>query len=170
MNPRLIILLALVAALLVQTGCGALYKRWDQEDIIARDLHDPFLEKKILVASRKSEFKEKLVEKIEKAFTNDEVYIKVIGVEDLDCEDGQDFKAVVLINTCMWWTMDPAIKEFLRHQKNTDHMIVLTTSGGGKRSPKMKGTDFDTISSASKKSDVDVLSGEIVEKIRILLQ
>jgi len=170
MNPRLITLVALVAAVLVQTGCGALYKRWDQEDIIARDLHDPSWEKKVLVASRKSEFKEKLIEEIEKAFSNDEVYIKVIGVEDLDEEDGQDFNAVVLINTCMWWIMDPAVKEFLRRHENTDHMIVLTTAGGAKYRPKMKGADFDTISSASKRSDVDVLAGEVVEKIRILLQ
>jgi len=170
MKRRLYILVALVAVLLVQNGCGVLYKRWAQEDIVARDLHNPAWEKKILVASRSSDFKEKIIEEIEKAFANDEVYIKVIGVEALDGVDGHDFKAVVLINTCMWWTMDPDVKEFLERHNDTGNMIVLTTSGGGKWVPRMKETDFDTISSASKRSEADVLAGEIVEKIRVLLQ
>ena len=79
MNPRFVILMALVAALLLQTGCGVFYNRSAPEGISARDLHDPFNEKKVLVASHKSEFKEKLVEDIEKAFTTKEkVYLKII--------------------------------------------------------------------------------------------
>ena len=66
--------------------------------------------------------------------------------------------------------MDPAVKEFLRRHEKTDHIIVLTTSGSGKWRPKKKEAGFDIISSASEVIKVDVMSGEIVEKIGILFQ
>jgi hypothetical protein len=142
---------------------------WPQKDIQPNEFHEPSLGKKVLVASRSSEFKDAVVERIKAAFKDEPVYLKFIGLEPLEKEDGAKYSAVVLINTCMSWDMDRNVKAFLKRHKEQSHIIVLTTSRSGWL-PKMKEHNVDAISSASQKEKVDVVADEIITKIRLLLQ
>lgn len=143
---------------------------WPQKDIEISEVNEPALEKKVLVASRSSEFKDAVVGKIKEAFKDEQVYMKFIGVELLEKEKATDYDAIVMINTCMSWDMDRNVKGFLKRHEDQSNMIVLTTSGGGDWMPKMKGRNFDAVSAASKKEKVDEIASNIVDKIRLLLQ
>ena len=141
-----------------------------QKDIQPGELNEPGLDKKILVASRYSDFKQTIVEKIKTAFQDESVYIKFIGLGQIEEENADQYNAVVMINTCMSWDMDRNVHGFLKRYKDHSNMIILTTSGDGNWLPKMKGRNFDAISSASKKANADEVANEIITKINSRLE
>ncbi len=168
---RRFLLFGVLLASVMQLSCFSVpHLIWPQKDIKVAEVNEPTLEKKVLVASRSSEFKDAVVGKIKEAFKGEPVYIKFIGVELLEKEKAADYDAIAMINTCMSWDMDRNVKGFLKRHEDQSNMIVLTTSGGGDWMPKMKGRNFDAVSAASKKEKVDEVAGDIVGKIRILLQ
>ena len=134
------------------------------------EINEPSQDNKILIAARKSEFKNAVVEKIKVAFSDESVYIKLIGVHELKGEKGENYSAVVIINTCMGWSMDRHVKKFLNRHEDQSKMIVLTTSGDGDWMPKMEGYSFDAISSASEKHEVDEVAKNIIDKVRMHIQ
>jgi hypothetical protein len=171
MNKRFILGALLLSLSIMQLSCFSVpHLFWPQKDIQPHELHEPSLGKKALVASRSSEFKDAVVEKIKSAFKDESVYVKFIGLEQLEKENGAEYSAVVLINTCMSWDMDRNVKAFLKRHKEQSNIIVLTTSGSGGWLPKMKGHNFDAISSASQEDKVDVVADEIITKVRLLIQ
>jgi hypothetical protein len=64
-------------------------------------------------------------------------------------ENANDYAAVVLITTCMGWTVDVEVERFLRKYGQLPSIIVLATSSGGDVLPDMKNRNIDAISSAS---------------------
>ena len=154
----------------MQLGCSAPHLFWPQEDIKSYELKASSLEKRVLVASRSSEFKDAIVDHIRDAFKDEPVYLKFIGINQLNKEDGSNYAALVLINTTMSWGMDLDVKAFLNRHQDHKHMIVLTTSGDGGWLPKLEGRNYDAISSASRRADVDAVAGTITTKVQRLLQ
>ena len=165
----------LVAGALVNTllaaGCSVPHKLASKEDVLAREWNDPTAEKRVLISSRSSEFKNEVVERIEEQLRGKkDVYVKVIGVEALEQEDAAPYRAVVLVNTCVAWKMDPEIESFLEKHPESDRIIVLTTSGDGEWKPKKDEQAFDTVTSASKDYDPDAVADQIVERVGRLLE
>ena len=161
--------LASLCICLVHLSCAIPRLIWPQDDIRAYELNPLSLEDKVLVASRSSEFKDSVVARIREAFDGQPVYVRFIGLEDLKHENAGAYKAVVLINSCIAWGMDPDVEGFLKRSKDQSNIIVLTTSGAGDWLPKMEGRDFDAIACASKSINVDRVASEIITKIRALL-
>jgi len=161
--------LLLLSVSVPQVQCGAPHWFWPQKDVSFHEVNDPSLEKSILVASRRSEFKNAIVDRIGDAFRGESVYIKFIGIKQLKEEDGAKYDAVVLINTCMAGSMDRHVKAFIKRHTDQKHMIVLTTSGDGAWLPDMEGRHFDAISSASQKDKIDEVADQIIAKMRSLL-
>ncbi len=159
----------LVAVMLV-AGCSLPHRIVSKEDVTARDWNASTSGKAVLIASRSSDFKDEIVREIEEGVRGDNVYVKVIGVEELEKEDGGAYSAVVLINTCMAWTMDPEIQAFLERQEHTDHVIVLTTSANGEWTPKKSEMAFDAVTSASGEYDPQAVADGIVDKVKHLLE
>lgn len=160
---------SILALVLLQSGCAVPHKIMPHKDVTAREVNDPSLDKRVLLASRSSEFKDEIVQRIEDAFHNENVYVKIIGLDELALEDSNEYSAVVLINESMAWGKDPKVKAFLKQHEETGHVIVLTTSNSGGWLPNKKEHDFDAISSASKSTDVDAVANEIADKVRVLL-
>jgi len=159
-----------LAVTLVAAGCSVPHRLTRKEDVSAREWNDPSARKRVLIASRSSEFKNEVVSELEASLRGeDDVYVKVIGVEALEREDVTPYGAVVLVNTCMAWQMDPAIASFLKEHPDNGRVIVLTTSGDGEWKPRKKGQAFDTVTSASAEYDPDAVAGQILEKVRRLL-
>ena len=130
----------IIIAIILQTlGISVPHFFWPKKDIETSELNQAFLEDKVLIASRSSEFKNAIIEKIEEAMKNDSVYVKFTGLKKLRDED---------------------------HQKGKNNIVILTTSGGGDWLPKMKYQSFDAIASASEKDNVDSVAKEIIDKIR----
>jgi hypothetical protein len=165
---RLIALISL-ALCLAQTSCVVPRLIWPQSDIARSDLNLPSSEKSVLVASRASEFKDAVVARLRQDLAAAPAYVKFIGLDDLEREDAAAYDAVVIMNTCMAWGLDPKVDGFLKRSKDRSNIVVLTTSGNGTWMPKAEGRGFDAIASASKKTDVDKIADTILEKLRILL-
>jgi len=160
---------ALILTLLLGS-CTLSHRFAPQSDIGAREVNQPSMDERVLVASRSSEFKNALVARIEEAYADRTVYVKLIGLSELEGEDASQYAAVVLINTCMFWELDPDVKAFLDRHENHANMIVITTAGNPEWEAEREGRDFDAISSASQMSEVEDLSGQVVEMIGRLLE
>jgi hypothetical protein len=151
-------------------SCTAPQYFWPQKDMGSRELNNPTLEKKILIASRKSEFKDTVVQKLEEEFGQKAVYIKVIGIEDLKFEDATQYSATVLINTAMGWRIDRKVDGFLDRHHGLNSIIVLTTSDGGNISVNKKRHEIDAISTASVIDETEFVADRIISKINKLIQ
>lgn len=160
---------AALAAGLAQTGCVVPRLIWPQDDILGSELNAPASEKRVLVASRSSEFKDAVVERLRQGLRDDAAYVKFVGLDDLEQEDGAKYDAVVLINTCIAWGFDPKVDGFLKRQKQQEHIVVLTTSGNGTWTPKAEGRAFDAVATASEKADIDKVADRILEKVQAIL-
>jgi len=141
---------------------------WPQEDVVTREVK-PNEVRSILIAARRSEFKEMIINAIKINYQDDSVHIKIIGLDNLGLENPDHYQVIVLINTCMSWDMDRNVNSFLKKYSNQDNIIILTTSGDGNWLPKKKNRQFDAVSSASIIADVDKISQEIITKIDHLL-
>lgn len=155
---------------LFQIYCSVPHRVLPQKDIPANELNEPTLGKKVLVASRYSEFKAAIIENLKETFKDQAVYIKFIGLRELEKEDAKQYDALVMLNKCMAWQMDRKVIGFLKRYKDQGKMIVLTTSGDGNWLPKMEGRNFDAISSASEPANVDEVANKITEKINSLVE
>lgn len=121
----------------------------------------------VLIASRDSEFKRAVVERVAAALEEDGIGVKVRGVKRLNKEESaKDYAVVVLLNRCMSWSMDYTVRRFVRRNPEHDRIIVLTTSAPGDWMPPKRRGDFDAISAASVMSRVDEVAQDILARIR----
>ena len=157
-----------IAVVLLFVGCGAPRYFWPQGDVASYEVGEPSLKVRVLIASRSTDFKDAVVRKITESFQGESVYLKVIGVDGLREEDAGDYAAVVLINACLAWGMGRHVNAFIDGHEDQSRMIVLTTSGDGEWLPKMRGRNFDAVSSASADGSADEVAETIVAKIRDL--
>lgn len=164
------LLLFILVILFFSGGCAGPQYIWPQKDFSAYEINQQNLEQKILIASRESEFKTSIIQNIITAFRDKNVYIKIIGIEELKNEEADSFSAVVIINTSMAWQIDRKVEAFLDRFGTSDSIIVLTTSHGGDVLPELKDRNIDAISSASKKDAIMPVSDEIILKIQNILK
>lgn len=150
---------------LFNSGCTAPQYIWPQSDMDLYEINQRTLDKKILIASRKSDFKNAVVDRIRNAFLEAPVYIKIIGIETLKAEDANQYSAVIIINTCMSLVIDRKVEAFLDRYGDLDSVIVLTTSMGGNIQPDMEGRQIDAVSCASAKEQINSIADEIISKI-----
>ena len=108
--------------------------------------------------------------KIKDSFNDKAVYIKIIGIEDLEYEDPNQYSATLLINSAMGWKIDRKVEYFLVKYEEMNSIIVLTTSNGGDILPSMEGRHIDAISTASIKEETKNVADKIIRKINNLIK
>ena len=150
-------------------GCTAPQYIWPQTDMDRYEINQKTLDKKILIASRKSDFKKAVINRIQNAFQEKPVYIKIIGIETLKTEDAKQYSAVIIINTGMSLVIDRKVEAFLNRYEGLDSVIVLTTSIGGNIQPDMEGRQIDAVSCASAQEQVTPIADEIISKINKII-
>ncbi len=160
----------MLLAILFICGCSAPHYIWPQKDMSVYEINRATDEKRVLIASRDSDFKRALVEEIVSAYESKPVYVKIIGIEALENEDANGYSAVLLINTCMGWTVDVEVSRFLDHHGAVESIIVVTTSAGGDVPPENENWAIDAISSASALDRVHPLANELIGKIDRLIE
>ena len=161
---------SILLAMIVICGCTAPHYIWPQKDMGGYEINLVTEEKRVLIASRDSDFKRTLVKEITNAYEHKPVYVKIIGIENLENEDANQYSAVVLINTCMGWTVDVEVGSFLEKHGTLESIIVLTTSAGGDVKPENEKWAVDAISSASTLDRVQPLANDLIEKIDRLIK
>jgi hypothetical protein len=155
--------------LVLLSACTAPQHFWPQHDISYEEINSAALDKKLLIASRESEFKAAIIAKVKKAYADRDLYIRLIGIENLEGEDPQQYTAILIINTCMGWDVDWRVTDFLERSADLRSIVVLTTADGENIYPKLEGRQVDAISSASVAEKIDPLAEQIIGKLDRLL-
>ena len=117
---------------------------------------------RILIASQGSDYKNIFVEKVIEKLKNDSLFIKVIDVTEIEKENIDDFKVILIINSIEMYDMQENAKGFLSGV-NTDKVIMLATSGNGAMGP--KDNSIDAITTASSVETIDEKVDEVMKRI-----
>ena len=123
----------------------AIWYKYEYSMDIAQEfeVNSPDLNRKLLVATQGSVFKDKVTDGIVNYYQNVSLYIKVIDVTTLTGIDPKNYDAIVVIHTWEYWRPPEDVSSFInRTEAIKDKIVVLTTSGEG--SYKMKNVDAIT--------------------------
>ena len=132
------------------------------------EVNSPELEKKVLIATQGSTFKDAVVAAVVKEVGYQRVFIKVIDVSGLGSVDEDRWNAVVLIHTTEAWKLQPDVERFLARMEHPEKVILVTTSGSGEW--KTDKFDIDTITAASGPAEEASVANEIIGRVKALLQ
>jgi hypothetical protein len=169
LRPRWLTAGLLVGVCLLQFSCAVPRHIWKQDDIQALTLNQGAPGGGILIASGQSDFKEAVIERLRERFESRGVYMKFIGLSELEGEHADTYDAVVVMSSCVAWGLDPRADGFLKRNRDSRNVIVLATSGNGSWLPDRKAMQYDAVSSASKQTRVGDVADEIGAKIETLL-
>ena len=130
--------------------------------------------KRVLIATEQSEFKEAVTSRIMDTLEQEGCFVRLIGLENLADESVGHYGAIVIINSYEFWQIDWDASDFIDSvdEKAQEKIILLTTVGGTLQEQIFNPGrgNVDSISSASVMSKADSISGEIIEKIQVLLE
>ena len=141
--------------------------RYSMDVVESYEVNSPNLEKKLLIATQGSEFKDMLTQSIVDHYTSDAIYIKVIDVSSLENIAENDYTAILVIHTWENWKPPVEVKAFVENTKPlSNKIVVMTTSGEG--SYKMEG--IDAITGESKVGEVPFFEDRIANRLDALLK
>ena len=122
---------------------------------------------KILIASQGSDYKDMFVKKVIERLENDSLYINVIDVTEIEKENTDDYKAVLIINSIEMYDMQENAKNFIS-VSGKDNVIMLATSGNGAMGPKDE--SVDAITTASTVEDIDDKVDEVSKRLHVVIK
>jgi hypothetical protein len=157
-----------ITLLSLLASCSAPQRYWPQEDIIGSETVALNGKKVVLIASRNSDFKKQLVDKIHEQLALGGFAHKTIGIKNLPEVEASDYAAVVVISACLAWGLDYDVQAFLKRQKSDKNIVLVTTSGSGAWLPEKGSRDFDAISAASEMTSLDSVTRTVMVRIRSL--
>ncbi|HZJ19332.1 MAG TPA: hypothetical protein VFD35_03125 [Pricia sp.] len=130
------------------------------------EVNSPSLEKRLLIATQGSDFKDMVTTGVVDYYRADSIFIKVVDVTDLAEVDPDNFTAIVAIHNWEMWKPPVEVQTFMeRTKKHAGKIIVLTTSGNG--SYRMDGVD--AITGESKLKNASLFMERIIERLNPLL-
>lgn len=138
------------------------------KDVPDSSFGNPIYSTKILVASRKSEFKNRLAYTVADSLSADSIYVEVSGVKKLKNLDIEKYSAIIIINRCLSWQIDNKVQDFFKDYPNYKKVVLVTTSGDPKGCGKGRHVpDYvDAISSASVDENFGSEVNEILLNVR----
>jgi hypothetical protein len=160
MKDRAFHSLLLILASLVVCGCAVRAVR-------TTEVGDPGTDRRVLIATQRSAFKEAVVSRIVEDLEKDLFYVRVVDLKRLENEPAADFDAIVVVNTCKAWKLTRSASRFVMEFPDKEKVVLLTTAAGEDWRPKSVGVD--AITSASKDHKADPVAQEIVQKVRNIL-
>ncbi len=137
---------------------------WPQKDLAPAEYNDPSLSRRLLVASRSTDFKAEVVRRLADDLRGDQVYIRQVGVNQLRHAAANQYQAVVIVSTTMARTLDPKVTAFLEKVRDKSRVILVTTSRRGAWLPD-KGA-YDALSAASRMDDAQRIAAEAAAAVR----
>ena len=150
----------LVGALVmfVLSGCAS------QVEVIERG--DRNCEKRVLIATQQSEFKDAVVAGIVEELGKEPCYVKVIDLKKLTEESIAHYSALVIVTTCKIGRLNRHARKLFKHVQEEEGKIILLTTVGQKYDSKMGQVDETT--SASEMEKAGAVAESIVGKVRAL--
>lgn len=162
----LLVIVAVVVLLIVTFGIYLYIHR--QGNIKTFEAGNKNAKHHLLIASQGSDFKNMLVDGLVQNLKEKQLYIKVVDVTNLSAIDENEWDAMVFIHTTEKNELQPDVKKYLTRAKNLNKVILITTSGFGNW--RTKDYKVDTITSASKKEELETLVSEILKRLDSIME
>lgn len=137
-------------------------RKYSMKTATGFEINNPDLDKKILIGTQGSEYKDALVKKLTDVLKEREVYIKVIDDLILKQTNPDDWDVAILIHTTEMWKIAEGARDFLKRSKDLNKVILITTSGEGDW--KQEEFEVEAITSASEMSDIDSIVEKTIKK------
>ncbi len=136
--------------------------------IEVQDVGAPTMERKVLIATEPTEFKNALVTEIVKMLTDGNTYIKIVNHADkgLDTVDPRTFDAVLITNSGATAKVRPWVMTFLNRVASYDDNIILHTTQITIWTPPVQ---VDSVTSASDIGGIRRVAIDLVGRVRKLL-
>jgi hypothetical protein len=128
-------------------------------------INDPSSERRILIATQGSEFKDAVVTGVVDRLSERPIFIQVIDVAALADVNAADWDAIVVLHTIEYGRAPAASQAFVDRAEDLGKVVALSTSGGGDAT--IEGVD--AIASASRMTDAPARIAELVARIDMLL-
>lgn len=133
----------------------------------AYEVNSPNLEKKLLLATQGSEFKNTVTQAIVDYYKSDSVFIKIIDVSALKEISPADYDAIMVMHTWEYEKPPTAVTTFIERTSSSQHnIVVVTTSGPG--TSKME--EVDAITGESILDDAPQIVDNIIYRLNPLLK
>lgn len=91
--------------------------------------------RKILIAGQSSEFKQDVIIKVMETLGTKEYYFKIIGLNQLDKEETEQYGVILLVNTYMAGHIDGRVTRILQDDPTNPKIIVFYTIGDENNPP-----------------------------------
>ncbi len=141
--------------------------KYSMETAQTYEVNSPNLEKKLLLATQGSDFKNTVTQAIVDYYKSDSVFIKVIDISALNEVAPTDYRAILVMHTWEYEKPPAEVATFIeRTLAHRDKIVVLTTSGPG--TAKMEGVD--AITGESKMDDAPHVVENIFNRLNPLLK
>jgi hypothetical protein len=156
------IALSIAAAVIIVVGFLAWYRvHFAMDPAGTFSVNDPASERRILIATQGSAFKDAVVAGVVDRLRQRSIFIQVVDVSSLSGVNEHDWDAIVLLHTNEYGRAPAAAQALVDRVESTGKIVVLSTSGAGDF--KIKGVD--AISSASRMTDVPARVDELLARI-----
>jgi len=119
--------------------------RYSMGIVDAYTVNKPTIENKLLIATQKSEYKDKVTQYITEYYFGKNIYISVIDITDMDQVDKEQYGAFVIIHTYEMWMPPENVRSFLNDNEIRNKVFTVSTSGDGHLIPE----GVDGVTSAS---------------------
>jgi hypothetical protein len=125
-------------------------------------------ERRVLIATQESQFKEAVINRVIEELEGDEVYIEVVDLKALSQKPRERYEAVVILNEYQFFSLHHHVRKYLKDadEEEKKKIILITTAGSPHRVREV--TEVDAISSASKPERADTVSETILQKVHTL--
>ena len=162
------ILWTLAILLLVLFAFAVWYKyEFSMAEVPERTVNAPGLERKLIIATQGSKFKDSITDGLVARYGSDSVFIRIVDVSKLPEVRLDDYQAMVLMHTWENWKPQIAVDSFINRLKEHEKqkIVVLSTSGQGD----FKMENIDAITGESTLEDISKHLDAIIRKVDPLL-
>jgi len=154
------IFLPALAATLVVQGCAP-------QMVKTVEIGNPRAVMRVLIASESSDFKQAVIEKVVAGYDQDSLYFKITDLQNLADETASSYAAVMIINSCVAWQLNPKANAFIRQADTLERVILLTTAGDQDWQAGVAGVD--AITAASLPADIERIADQLKAKLGPLI-
>lgn len=122
---------------------------------------------RVLIASEFSDFKKAVVEQVVAGYDSNSLYFKITDLQNLAVETATDYAAVIIINSCVAWQLNPQVNAFFKKTEMPANIILLTTAGDQDWQAGIEGVD--AITAASLPTDIERTADKLKVKLGALI-
>jgi len=153
--------LFILAASVLSDGCAG--------SIQTRKIGKPSCQKRILIASEDTDFKNEVTESFIEEFAKDDVYIEIVDISKLPSVKPPEYSAVIVMNSYTWFSMDGDAKDFVEMLTAEDKRKVVFVVTAGTPSIVPDDLGVDAISCASESAERPAISENLHKKLHQIL-